>query len=261
MKEVKRYLQTFHGRPATGALFTSAYNFQFTRIFKESQSNKFIIRVTNLATYQAITSNIPHAVFAVGLDGNSSCDYITADDTQNGLNPYSSNDFCLGVLGNNNAGATTGWNNNEILLNDIPWKPFTMRYKHLDQYNYETGLDETNNIFLITGTGGAVIAQQRIVIPVQDYTYTSLVAMLNSLTPDYTFTLSLIGGSKIIITKVNTTAVASFTIDVGTTTGTLLGIAIGSYTSPATMATNIVVDNLAMLAVMEIVEVSDTGKE
>ena len=133
MKEVKRYQQTFQG---TGS--TASYSVLFNRIFKQKPENKFTLRVTNLASYQAVASNIPHAIFAVGLNLAGSCYSNTQGDISVSADAYYTNDFCLGVLGNNNYGATATWNHNELMLNDIPLNPFTLAYKHLNSATYET---------------------------------------------------------------------------------------------------------------------------
>ena len=133
MKEVKRYQQTFQG---TGS--TATYSVLFNRIFKQKPGNKFILRVTNLASYQTAANNIPHAIFAVGLDVNGSCTTNTQGDISVSADAYYNNDFCLGFLGNNNFGATATWNHNELMLNDIPLNPFTLAYKHLNSAAYET---------------------------------------------------------------------------------------------------------------------------
>jgi len=133
MKEVKRYQQTFQG---TGS--AASYSVLFNRIFKQKPEHKFILRVTNLASYQAVASNIPHAIFAVGLDLNGSVNTNTQGDISVSADPYYNNDFCLGFLGNNNSGATATWNHNELMLNDIPLNPFTLAYKHLNSAAYET---------------------------------------------------------------------------------------------------------------------------
>lgn len=133
MKEVKRYQQTFQGSGAT-----ATYTVLFNRIFKQKPENKFILRVTNLATHQAGANNIPHAIFALGLDLAGSCYSNTQGDINYSLDPYYTNDFCLGVLGNNNNGATATWNNNELMVNEIPLNPFTLAYKHLNVSSYET---------------------------------------------------------------------------------------------------------------------------
>ena len=133
MKEVRRYQQTFQG---TGA--TATYTCMFNHIYKQNPDNKFILRVTNLASYQTVASTIPHAIFAVGLNLRGACNSNTQGDISVSADAYYNNDFCLGMLGNNNQGATVSWNNNELMVNNIPMNPFTLAYKHLNTSSYET---------------------------------------------------------------------------------------------------------------------------
>lgn len=132
MIEIKRYQQTFQG---TGA---SSYTFQFNRIYKRKPENKFVLRVTNLASFISGAIVAPHGIYAVGFDTGSSCNYNTQGDTVAGGDPYQNNDYLLGFVGNTNF--TIGWNHNEMMLNNITTSPFTVQYKHLTSYTYETAV-------------------------------------------------------------------------------------------------------------------------
>lgn len=132
MREIKRYQQTF--QCAGGA---SSYEVQFNRIYKQSPQHKFILRVTNLASYQVAGTN-PHLVFAVGMADGIACSYNTQGSVSVSADPYANNDFCLGILGNSASGPVSNWNNNEFITKEIPLNPFTLRYKHLDSAVYDT---------------------------------------------------------------------------------------------------------------------------
>lgn len=130
MKEIKRYQQTF--QCSGGA---SSYEVQFNRIYKQSPHHKFLLRVTNLASYQA-AGTIPHMIFASGMSDGIACNYNTQGSVSADI--YANNDFCLGILGTATNGPVGTWNNNEFITNEIPLNPFTLKYKHLDSPTYET---------------------------------------------------------------------------------------------------------------------------
>lgn len=138
MKIVKRYQQTFQVT-GTNPQNNTGIPVQFNRIYKQNPGNKFVMRVTSLAFYQAYAaSNVPVSIFAVGLDLNGSCTFNTTGDTITGGDLYQSNDFCLGVL-NDASGFGVGgqWDNNIVMLNEVPLIPFFLRWQSINQTAYQ----------------------------------------------------------------------------------------------------------------------------
>lgn len=140
MKEVAKYQQTFHGTTDD-----FVFSFAFYRIFKQQRTNKFRLRVTQIADFRAGSMTcIPHAYFADGLTNGTS---TYSDETTAGTSGSKTNEFCLGIvvplyMGGTAQTATSGgtsYSPAEVYLDDISISPFTVRYRHVGTDAYPSG--------------------------------------------------------------------------------------------------------------------------
>lgn len=148
MREIKHYQVAFAGTsPAP------SFQFQFQRIYKQQPHHKFKLKCVNLTDYRAGSLAVnPHSYYAVGLLGNGICTYsgIVGENIE-------TNDYFLGTTSTNGAEATTPTNigtstallPSELMLDEIPYNPFTIAYRHTASPTFATGSVELLVVFEI----------------------------------------------------------------------------------------------------------------
>jgi len=153
IREIAKYQQTFHGTTDD-----NEFTFQFYRVYKRNQQNKFRVRVVQIADYRAASSTAqPHAYFAQDLTNGTAI--YSEEPTSTATTPVGqatippnptgmkTNEFCLGVVnpvffGNTaepNTAGTTQYLAPEFIVDEISTSPFIVGYRHIGSSTYATG--------------------------------------------------------------------------------------------------------------------------
>lgn len=145
MREIKHYQVSFAGTAPA-----ATFQFQFQRIYKQQPHHKFILKCVNLTDYRAGSLAVnPHSYYAVGLLGNGLCTYsgIVGENIE-------TNDYFLATTSTNgndgtNIGTGTSMLPGELMLDEIPYNPFTIAYRHTASSAFATGTIELLVVFEI----------------------------------------------------------------------------------------------------------------
>jgi hypothetical protein len=148
VREIAKYQQTFHGTTDD-----NEFTFQFYRVYKRNQQNKFRVRVVQIADYRAASSTSqPHAYFAQDLTNGTAVyseEPTTTSTSVVSANPtgMKTNEFCLGVVmplffGNTaepDTAGTTQYLAPEFIVDEISTSPFIVGYRHIGTSAYASG--------------------------------------------------------------------------------------------------------------------------
>jgi len=154
VREIAKYQQTFHGTADD-----NEFTFQFYRVYKRNQQNKFRVRVVQLSDHRdSKVDTLPHAYFAQDLTNGTAIyseEPTTTSTSVLSANPTGmiSNEFCLGVVAPTYFGGTvqtttsgqTQYIAPEFIMDEISTSPFIVGYRTIGTSAYAT----TNVGFLI----------------------------------------------------------------------------------------------------------------